>query len=963
MKRKSTFTDILFLLPLFLLTGTVLSAQNGVVTGKVLDKAENLGLPGANVYIKGVSTGTVTDIDGAFLLNSVSPGEHILVVSYLSYRTEELTIEVNAGAVTDVSVKMTPEAFMGEVVVVTAQARGQVKAINQQLNSESIANIVSADRIQELPDVNAAEAIARLPGIGINRSGGEGQKIVIRGMEPKFAAITVNGVSLPSNSSTDRSVDLSLISPELLDGIEVFKSPLPDMDAEAIGGTVNLRLRKAPKELRLLVKGLGGYNDLNNDYQDYKGVLQISKRIFNNQLGFVFQGGIERFNRGGDILTNTWSRGQTDDSTGVTEILGNELRLDNRQEIRRRWNSSLSLDYDLGKSSFSFFGLYSRTERDRFQMQERYVPSDPAIEYWGRGIDNTLDLYSLSLNGEHSLGPFVVDWTLSNSETQGETPYDFQMRFVNFSNVFEPGLNATGHPKTFLGAANHDLSNTFLFDNGHEASSTFERTRTALVNIKLPFKLNEKLDGYFKVGGKYKAISRTRDVSRQAEDFYYLGAESVDRAVPLYDGELTFLPDNNKLISILSFTEAENNIDFENEAGNNIGLNASLDPELLRRWYESQAPILNNDREVLVENYEVEETVSAGYVMMKVNVGKKLSIIPGFRYEYSDNEYRSGISSINGWYGVNGFFEDTTTFQQYGEILPHLHIKYQPFKWFDVRASVAQTLARPDFFYVTPRVQIDNNQTIIRAGNPELEYAKATNYDLFFSAYKGGLGLLTFGVFYKELENVFYPWTTNLFDQETAEAFGYPDYRGYELRSYINSDEAQVYGFEVDLQTPLTFLPAPFNGIVLNANYSRLYSQTQVFFLTSETTLIIPVPPVFETTYTNSTREVSMPSQAPHILRISVGYDYKKFSARVSGAYQGTKANTYSINKDFDTFVLGFWRWDASVKQRFAKNWSAFLNLNNFTNQRDVSFTRNEAFRNTVETYGFTATVGLQYRL
>ena len=115
----------------------------------------------------------------------------------------------------------------------------------------------------------------------INRSGGEGTKIVIRGLEPKFNAITVNGVRMPANSANDRSVDLSLISPEMLDGIEVFKSPLPDMDGEAIGGTVNLKLRKAPSGLKMLGKLLGGYNNLNNDLKDYKGVFQVSDRVFN----------------------------------------------------------------------------------------------------------------------------------------------------------------------------------------------------------------------------------------------------------------------------------------------------------------------------------------------------------------------------------------------------------------------------------------------------------------------------------------------------------------------------------------------------------------------------------------------------------------------------------------------------------------------------------------------------------
>ena len=331
MKRLTT------LIAFTLFSIVIAQAQTGVISGKVLDASVNSTLPGANVFLKDEPTnGTVTDIDGNFTLTGVSVGSHIVVVSFLGYETQEVQVQVERGQLSEIEIELEIASILGQEVVVTAQLLGQAKAINQQLNSESIANIVAADRIQELPDVNAAEAISRLPGVSINRSGGEGQKVVIRGMEPKFNAITVNGVRLPANSGTDRSVDLSLISPELLDGIEVFKSPLPDMDAESIGGTVNLRLRKAPKELNLLTRVFKGYNNLNDDFGDYKALAQVSKRIFNNKLGFVAQGNIERFNRGGDYLTYSWSQGRTDPETGVTDIEGNRLRFEDRQEIEPR---------------------------------------------------------------------------------------------------------------------------------------------------------------------------------------------------------------------------------------------------------------------------------------------------------------------------------------------------------------------------------------------------------------------------------------------------------------------------------------------------------------------------------------------------------------------------------------------------------------------------------------------------
>ncbi len=941
----------------------MLQAQTGTIQGIVYEADGTLPLIGANIYLKSDLTfGTSSEIDGSYVLKNIPVGTHTFVYSYLGYeiREQEVTIEENKTVM--VNAVLGAVNYDGAEILVTAQALGQAKAIHEQINSESIANIVSAARIQELPDVNAAEAIARLPGIAINRSGGEGQKVVIRGMSPKFAAITVNGIRLPSNSSSDRSVDLSLISPELLDGIEVFKSPMPDMDAESIGGTVNLRLRKAPKDFKLLAKGLSGFNILNSDFKDYKGVFQVSNRIFNDKLGIVFQTSIERFNRGGDFLTNSWRQGPTD-SMGVTAIYGNTLKLEDRKEIRKRRNASISLDYNIGKNNFSFFGLYSGTFRNKFSIQEKYAPSEPAITFYGTEIENKLQLTSFSLQGEHTIGKSILDWTIASSNSRGETPYNYTLRFENNSQVFDPSLDADSNPSNFYGAATPDFANTYLRTGNFDNTATNEKINTAVLNYKLPYTITEKITGYFKTGVKYSTTARNRDKTRQSEDFYYLGGTIGRQAIDAATIDLVLLPDNDDLISILSFDAQKNDINFNNEKDENIGLKINLDPDIMRQWYEDQKDLMHENRAAIVENYEVNESITAGYAMFKMKFGKKLSIIPGIRYEYSDNEYRSGVSTLSGRYGVNGIYKDTTTNQTYGEFLPHLHIKYQLFDWMDMRFSFATTLARPDFNFITPRSQINNNSLVITSGNPDLKPAKAQNYDLFFTAFKGNFGLLSMGAFYKEIDDIFYSWKTNLVDQETADLYGWSNYLGYELRSYINSGKSTIKGFEIDFQTNLRFLPKPFNGLVLNLNYARLQSETEAYFLSSESKLIIPFPPIFETTYTNHTRIVAMPNQPKDVFNASIGYDYKKFSCRVSGNYQGSKASSYSTNKDFDKFTLQFWRWDASIKQRFKDHWSFFLNINNFTNQQDISYTRNENYINTIQTYGMTGTIGIQYRI
>ncbi|MEM6804439.1 MAG: TonB-dependent receptor, partial [Bacteroidota bacterium] len=556
-----------------------------------------------------------------------------------------------------------------------------------------------------------------------------------------------------------------------------------------------------------------------------------------------------------------------------------------------------------------------------------------------------------------------IDWSLSDSRSQGKTPSLFSMDFRQNNEVFAQGVNADANPETFLAFVQPNLAQTILVGNQAISSETLEDNQTANLNFELPIKLSDKVNLTLKAGGKYKRISRKRIEDEFAEDFYYLGSREIKTAVDRYEGPLEFLPQNPALVNAQSFSTNANEIEFRDFDGQDIGLDLSIDPERMRDWYDAQREILTQSREPLIDNYEVTERVSAGYAMAKLKIGEVLTIIPGFRYEFSNNEYTSGLSTISGRYGVNGFFSDTTVNLRYGQFLPHLHAKYEPTKWLDVRFSYSTTMARPDFNFITPRFQIDDNAAAIVAGNPNLQHAVSRNYDLSVSAYKGGYGLISAGVFYKQIDNLFYPWRTFLVDDSTAQVFGFPDNRGYDYQSYVNSENGFDYGFEFDFQTNLGFLPKPFSGLVLNINYTRLFSQTEVFFLTSETRVVRQRPLILETIFTPTAREVNLLSQAPHIFRASLGYDYKGFSFRVSAAYQGTKSNNYSINKDFDTFDRDFWRYDASIKQRFGEKWSLFVNLNNFGNQRDISFTRSPNFTNSVQTFGATANVGLQYQI
>jgi TonB-dependent receptor len=168
-----------------------------------------------------------------------------------------------------------PQALTGETVTVLAQARGQHEAINQQLSSSTITNIVSSEKIRELPDQSAAAAISRLPGISLMN----GDQVVIRGIQAKLNTVLINGIQLPSTDMNDRSTNLGFISSNMLSGIEVIKALTPDLDANAIGGVVNLKLREAPSDLHFDVLTQGNYNSQNHTTDNYKFWASISDRF------------------------------------------------------------------------------------------------------------------------------------------------------------------------------------------------------------------------------------------------------------------------------------------------------------------------------------------------------------------------------------------------------------------------------------------------------------------------------------------------------------------------------------------------------------------------------------------------------------------------------------------------------------------------------------------------------------
>ena len=220
-------------------------AYGGTVSGRVTESGSDDALPGANVLVWGTRLSAVTDRGGRFRIQGISEGVQHLEVSYIGYYTRKVEIRISgAGTVVEpIALNVNPIAL--STMVIEGLRQRQMQALNQQKTAENIKNVVAADLIGRFPDPNTAEAIQRIPGVSVRRDQGEGRLVQVRGTEARLTSVMINGDQLPSPEGEIRSVALDVIPADQIATIELNKALTPDMDADGIGGAINLVTRKA----------------------------------------------------------------------------------------------------------------------------------------------------------------------------------------------------------------------------------------------------------------------------------------------------------------------------------------------------------------------------------------------------------------------------------------------------------------------------------------------------------------------------------------------------------------------------------------------------------------------------------------------------------------------------------------------------------------------------------------------
>ena len=980
----------------------------GIIKGKVFDKETKDALPGANIIVKGTSVGTVTDLNGMYTIMNAPAGDQTITVSYLGYVSASAKINILDGGTVKRDFGLQTTVLQGQEVLITAQGQGQLQAINQQLSSNKIVNVVSEAKIQELPDFNAAAAIGRLPGVSTLQSSGEANKIVIRGLAPQFNQVAVGGITLASTGSSqigvsslgntagsvnnDRSVDLTMVTPYMLKSVEVYKSLTPDMEANAIGGYVNMELREAPSGVHGDALWQSGYTQKSNTYGNYRGVVSLSNRFFDDQLGIYVLGNGEAYDRNSDNMSATYvTANSTVGPSGFRPVRVTGVTLSRHIETRKRYGGNVIIDYKLPNGSIKSVNMLSRlnSQYNDYNTTLNYGSSNYNIDFTYRKGNGNTDLAVNSLQLKNDFGFMSIDVQAANSYSRNHLPLSPYYTFFQ-NNGISHQHSVTGDtsivPENLVHFVSYGPdSTTYLGSTNMFSSDYHENDQTYKIDLKIPLDVSPDLSGFLKFGGVYRYNYHTNDQSTPYVSIKRGTAGDPDRMVS--DALLSIFPtlrfSSTGQLMATNFTSGDSKLYgsfLDDKFGavywaanpgilNGIVDYASTNPALVA--YDSRGGWFNGPYQNLPNDYKYIEKYYAGYVLSEFNLGSDVMVVGGVRYEQTKGLY-SAYNLRDERNPVTQKYSSVTVYPQNHYWLPMVQARYNFLEWGDVRYSYTQTLARPDYNQLSPHFTINaDSPHQVNSGNPNLVPAQATNHDLLITFHGNDLGLLSFGGFYKEISQFTYSTSYQIYSKSVYDKFGITGLdslnsfglttadAGATLNTFVNSrSKAYVRGIEADFQTRLWYLPAPFDGIVFGINYTRIWSKAiyPMYDVKASRGVI--------TWYSDSTRVGRLVFQPNDILNSYIGYDYKGFSARVSCLFQGNSVTFIGAYPEADGFSKDYFRVDASAKQMLPwEGLQLFLDVNNINNAMNISAQQTIGGFTSENHYGLTANLGIRYSL
>ncbi len=953
------------------------AAEAGVVQGRVSAARGAVSLDGAIITIVETGAKVSTGRDGRFRVAGLPAGEYTVTVRYLGAETvtQTATLESDDATVT-VDFGLGEDVQLVDNILVVGQRGALASALNQQRASDNLVTVLSSDAIGSLPDQNVAEAARRAVGVQVLNDQGEGRFVSIRGAAPNLNAVTINGVRVPSPEAGSRSLPLDVIDSDLLDSIVITKSLRPDMDGDAIGGSIDIKSLSAfdYDGVYFKAKLAGIYTDQVDEYGE-KASFAAANQFMDGRLGVAGSFSYQRRDFGSENIEVDGDFFEAEN--GVAIPVPGELELRDYQVERERLSAAINLDF-LASETTSFYlrTLYSDFSDQEYRNRIEYkldeddgsvvgranaantaVRDDTIEDLEEAGIEIDRDLkdrlesqviFSAVLGGEYENGAITFDWSAAYSHAEEEEPDRLDTAFRSEGDAFNEnpfGVNLTDLTLPRLSLADAEAAAAFVNPDLFELDE-YEAVDGLSEDDELAFTADFKYDteifgapGYIKTGAKVRLREKTYGAT-----------------VDVYSGDGTAL------------TGLTTSVDYGLDT-----FGPGINPAAIRSLFAQQ--VLSGDAEFeeldsalasTVEDYEANEDIFAAYAMAKADFGP-LRVLGGLRVEATEYDAKgfevaeleedastAGFEDFDIIAGdpadfvIGGTATDdlalargTSNELSYTDVLPSLNLRYEASEDLIFRGAYYASVVRPEIEAAAPTVELainDDDEVEGAAGNPELERQKAHNIDLSMEWYPTSTSSLTAGVFYKSIDD---------FIAETIDDSGTAVVNGItfdELESFANLDDAELFGIELGYRQALTMLPAPFDGFVVGANYTYVDS---------------------EVTRNDGTKS-ALPQQSEQIANLILGYEHSRFDLRAALTFRDEYIDEIGVGDSADRVVLDHLQLDLQGSVAITDQFKAFFQATNLNDEAFHAVLRGGEFGvdrlSQFEEYGWWVQFGLQYK-
>jgi TonB-dependent receptor len=729
-----------------------------------------------------------------------------------------------------------------------AELEGDAASVNEQRVSENILNVETDTQIQSLPNANIADALGRMPGVTLQRNEGEGQYVQIRGTEPRLSNTTIDGVIVPGPDPQVRQVDLDTIPADLVGSVAINKTLSANQDGDAIGGSVDLRIKQATSDRPALAfEGDMGNTPIDGGRPAFLISSSAGMRFGpDKRWGLMLGYSYDLNNRGIDDVE------PVPDFDGNGNLTFDKMYIQQYLYNRTRYGMAGALDYKLNTNSDLYVhGLFSNF-RDYGQKFAYQLKEGKHDAYHTSVRRPNLQIADLAIGGNQVFNHTYARYQIAGAHSRfGGAAGNPGAAFGSSAGkdcTYVPG------PSEYRPQYSCDVAGNPIFDPSLYSLQTIDLTSGQATQLNL------QASGAMGINYHIGTRSSTLEFGGQIRNEH----KGQDAYSPEYD--------SNNGTAMTQYLGTFTNPHFY---GGSYHLGPVTSFDLLTGDLNSNPSSYTLDEGTThlqsdAANYNLQERVSAGYIMNTLELGSKFHLQTGLRFEATQTT-DTGYLVIN---DANGNYVSTTPEHGSGSYinpLPSVQLRYTIDSSSDIRAVYGRGISRPDPYQLVPYITEDQSTTpyTVGIGNTGLVAEHANDYDVLYEKYLPSVGMIEAGYFYKALSQPIYS------QQSIIPATGSPlsqAYAGDLVLQEVNGDHAHVQGVELAYQQHLSYLPGVLKGAQMNANFT--YTGSKNYNLTGRTD------------------NPALVGQAPVSWNVGPSYATKRFLVTVGVSHNG--ANIYA---------------------------------------------------------------------